>query len=131
MAIVVLKITIEGTSKAFSVPCYVLQSCKPLWNGELYDCALVLGTNALEALGFWIMHPSGELVNTTGKTCKSVVVQTDQLGPVSEEVVLVIPDQTVRIGPFQSKVVKASISAKSNCDIHVGMITPIDKLANM
>ena len=70
--------------------------------------ALVLGTNALEVLGFRIMHPSGELVNTTGKTCKSGVVQTDQLGPVSEEVVRVILDQTVRVGPFQSKVVKAS-----------------------
>ena len=52
MVIVVLKITVEGAKSPFYVPCYVLQSCKPLWKGELYDCALVLGTNALETMGF-------------------------------------------------------------------------------
>jgi len=40
-----LKITIEGHAKTFQVPCYVLGSDKPLWNGELRDCAIVLGTN--------------------------------------------------------------------------------------
>ena len=60
MAAVVLKIIIEGSNTIFSVPCYVLKSCKPLWNGELYDCGLVLMTNALEPLGFQITHPSGE-----------------------------------------------------------------------
>ena len=59
MAAVVLKIIIEDTNTTYSIPCYVLKSCKPLWNGELYDCGLVLGTNALEPLGFQITHPSG------------------------------------------------------------------------
>lgn len=96
--------------------------------GELYDCALVLGTNALEALGFQILHPNGELVNATDK---SAIVQTNQPESKPEEAVRVILDQKVRLGPFQSKVVKASISnASSNCDIHVGMIVPSDKLAN-
>ena len=40
MAVVMLKINIEGNSKSFTVPCYVLKSDKPLWKGELNDCAL-------------------------------------------------------------------------------------------
>ena len=59
MAAVVLKVTIEGTNTTFNVSCYVLKSCKPLWNGELYDCGLVLGTNALAPQ---ITHPSGKRV---------------------------------------------------------------------
>ena len=37
------------------VPCYVLESSKPIWNGELKNCAMVLGTNALEDLDFCIV----------------------------------------------------------------------------
>ena len=126
MAVMMLKIKIKGTSKSFNVPCYVLQSCKPLWNGELYDCALVLGTNALEALGF---HPNGELINATNK---SVILQTNQPESNLEDMVHVVLDQKVRLGPFQSNVVKESrINANSNCDTHVGMIVAADKMANM
>ena len=42
MAVVVLKLAIEGNSTTFNVSGYVLQSSKPLWNGDLYDCALLL-----------------------------------------------------------------------------------------
>lgn len=45
VAAVMLRITVEGNSKTFLVSCYVLGSDKPLWNGELKYCALVLGTN--------------------------------------------------------------------------------------
>ena len=66
MALVVLKITIDGASTPFYVPCYVIQSCKPLWKGELYDCALVLGTNGLETMGFRITHLNGNSVDSAG-----------------------------------------------------------------
>ena len=39
-----------------------MKSDKPLWKVELSDCALVLGTNALESLGFQITHPDGGVV---------------------------------------------------------------------
>ena len=135
-AVVVLKITIEGTSTTFNVPCYVLQSCKPLWNGELYDCALVLGTNALETLGFRITHPSGELVGSTKRGCQSVGIQTVESEISSDAGVHVVLDQKVCLGPFQSKVVKASTristsTTNSDQSIHVQIVTPNDKLANM
>ena len=75
MAVVVLKLAIEGNSTTFNVPCYVLQSNKPLWIGNLYDYALVLGTNALETLGIRITNPNGELVSPVGKRCQSAEVQ--------------------------------------------------------
>ena len=74
VAVVVLKLTIEGNSTTFNVPCYVLQSSKPFWSGDLYDCALVLGTNVLETLGFRITKPNGELVSPAGKRCQSAEV---------------------------------------------------------
>lgn len=80
MAVVVLRNTIEGTNATFDVPCYVLQSSKPLWKGDLEDCTLVLGTNALEALGFRITHPNGELVSPVGRTCQSPEEQTAEVG---------------------------------------------------
>ena len=63
VAVLVLRITSEGTNATFDVPCYILQSSKPLWKGDLEDCVLVLDTNVLEVLGFRIAHPNGELVS--------------------------------------------------------------------
>ena len=48
------------------VPCYVLESSKPIWNGELKNCAMVLGTNALEDLGFCIVTNKGRKVKPEG-----------------------------------------------------------------
>ena len=48
MAMVALDIVVEETKESRQVPCYVLESSKPIWSGELEDCAVVLGTNALE-----------------------------------------------------------------------------------
>ena len=100
---------------------------------ELYDCncALVLSTNALETLGFWIMHPNGELVNRTWKERKEMTQQTAVSELISDNLILVhvILNKKLPLGPFQSKVVMACTLA--NCAIHIGVITPIDKLANM
>jgi len=46
------------------IPCYVLPSSKPIWSGEMNDCAMVLETNALEDLGFYIVDRSGAKVKS-------------------------------------------------------------------
>ena len=132
MAAVVLKVTIEGTNKTFSVPCYVLKSCKPLWNGELYDCGLVLGTNALEPLGFQITHPSGKQVGPAGGGCDSVELQPVGMESGTAIAVYVVLDQKLRLGPFQSKVIQASTS-NTDCDkgMQSKLITPSESLADM
>jgi len=41
------------------IPCYVLASKKPIWQGKLGNCGIILGTNALVGLGFRVIHDSG------------------------------------------------------------------------
>ena len=45
MALVKLKVFVKGTDKTLQVPCYVLNSNKSLWQGELCNYGLVLGSN--------------------------------------------------------------------------------------
>ena len=130
MTVVVLKLVIEGNSTTFNVPCYVLQSSKPLWSGDLYDCALVLGTNALETLGFRITNPNGELVSPAGKRCQSAEVQAVEPEDADAKVHVVL-DQQMRLGSFQSKIVKASTNTSSDLDVCIKMVTPNDKLASI
>ena len=60
--IVSLKVQVVDTDVLREVPCYVLDSTKPLWSGEVRDCGVVIGTNALSNLGFNITHPNGTTV---------------------------------------------------------------------
>ena len=55
IAVVRLQITTMDGEKQHQVPCYVLESSKPIWNGELKNCAMLLGTNVLSDLGFCII----------------------------------------------------------------------------
>lgn len=56
VAVVAMDIVIEETKESQQVPCYMMESSKPIWAGELDDCAVVLGTNVLEGLGFNIVY---------------------------------------------------------------------------
>ena len=71
VALVTLKVSIEGTDITLQVPCYVLNSNKPLWNGELWNCGLVLGTNCLEKFGFFYNSPqwSDGQASSEGSLC--------------------------------------------------------------
>ena len=71
MALVTLKVSVEGTDKTLQVPCYMLNSNKPLWNGELWNYGIVLGTNCLEKFGFMITHPSDQTVRPVVKESPS------------------------------------------------------------
>ena len=124
IAVVMLKVLIEGNLKALQVLCYVLKSDKPLWNGELKDCALVLGTNALQSLGFQIMHPNGSLVQPVGVKAKPGQEESQPLGTSEVHVTL---DKKLCLGPFQSKVAKVSL-CNSESLIPLGMVVPNTKL---
>ena len=45
--IVVLQLEMDETGQNLEILCYVLDSNKPLWQGELKNYAVLLGTNAL------------------------------------------------------------------------------------
>ena len=46
-SVVNLCTTMEQTGQELMIPCFVLQSSKPIWQGVVHDCAMVLGTNAM------------------------------------------------------------------------------------
>ena len=65
--IVVLQLEIDETGKNLEIPCYVLDSSKPLWQGELKNCAVLLGTNALTEFKFGLFHSNGVPVHPVDK----------------------------------------------------------------
>ena len=62
--IVALQLTVQGTGASQRVPCYILDSSKPIWKGELKDCGLVIRTNAFANLGFSIVDAEGCIVTS-------------------------------------------------------------------
>jgi len=61
-----LQITSADGEEQHQVPRYVLGSSKPIWNGKLKNCVMVLGTNALEDLGFCIVTNKGGKIMPEG-----------------------------------------------------------------
>ena len=54
---------IETTGKKLEVPyCYVIDSTKPIWQGEVKNCGMIMGTNALVAFQFCISHSNGIVI---------------------------------------------------------------------
>ena len=45
-----LQVKVDSTGVEQNVPFYVLDSTKPIWSGELTNCGVILGTNALSSL---------------------------------------------------------------------------------
>ena len=88
--IVVLSVMTDASGKSISVPCYVLDSGKPLWQGTLRNCGLVLGTNAITALGMKVLHSNGEVVQPDSGTCEEPVQEMH----LSEEPTETSPDHS-------------------------------------
>jgi len=66
IAVVQLQVKLESTGAELDVPFYTLDSNKPIWSGELANCGVILGTNALSRLGFEISLPDGSTVKPDG-----------------------------------------------------------------
>ena len=45
IALVQLQVQVDETVKTEFILFYVLEGCKPIWQGELSNCSLILGTN--------------------------------------------------------------------------------------
>ena len=129
VALVRLQVSVEGTDKTLQVPCYVLNSDKPLWKGELWNCGLVLGNNCLEKLGFSITHPNGQMVipagtegttskdtNTTGTTPSTAVCTPE---PSTTEEHLTLQDNTEGCTAASPNTSKCVSSNTNKTAIHV------------
>ena len=51
-ALVKLHVVIEITGLSIQIPCYMMDSSKPIWQGEVWNCGKIMGTNALVGFDF-------------------------------------------------------------------------------
>ena len=118
-AVVRLHVTSTDGERQHQVPCYVLESSKPIWSGELKNCAMVLGTNALEDLGFCIVTNKGSKVKPEGSSeCSgpreggSRSSATEPCKPEEEPrtQIRIVLEKDLPLGPQQSKVAKIKLS---------------------
>ena len=62
MSVVVVKTDIEQMGQKLVIPCFVMTSVKPIWQGNVKDCGMVLGTNALVEFAFQLVNADGSVV---------------------------------------------------------------------
>ena len=90
-ALVNLEVVVESTGKSLKVPCYVINSTKPVWRGDANNCEMIMVSNAFVAFQFRILHANGIEI-LPDNSVKSLVVDpamqlepTDSLEQVPEE----------------------------------------------
>ena len=144
--IVALQLTVEGTGISQRVPCYILDSSKPIWKGELKDCGLVIRTNAFANLGFSIVDAEGCIVISEENASQTQGMVETPIEAIVPQDINATMQETVENGdtassptngvylaraayltPGQSKVVQVNVTS---CKGDIGVVTPIGDLAN-
>ena len=98
---VVAETTMEQTGQKVTIPCFVMSSAKPIWQGIVRDCAMVLGTNALVEFGLQLVHTDGSIV---------VLATIDSKGPaVTAAVSEVVLSHVTHLALGQTKQVEVTI----------------------
>ena len=138
-----------------SVPFYILDSSKPIWQGELKDFGMIIDTNALEELGFSIVDSDGKVLKSsnaigvanteTGKTSdltgtgpasKESMETSDSANQVnavpekatdSEDPMTVVLAQELRLGPQQTRVARVKLNGKES-SAEIGIVTPSESI---
>lgn len=82
VSLVHLHVSVEETGVFREIPCFVLASEEPIWGGEVANCDIILGTNALVSLGFRVTHSNGTEVHPEGH---QVSVATEQQDGVAKQ----------------------------------------------
>ena len=115
--IVVLQLEMDETGQNLEILCYVLDSNKPLWQGELKNCAVLLGTNALTQFGFGLYHSNGTPIYPVGvrhnKDDGSTLYVTLQ--------------KSVHLKPRSTKCVQVTADTKGTT-LQYGLVTPNDEV---
>ena len=119
---VILQMEVDETGQNLNIPCYVLESTKPLWKGELKDCAVLLGTNALVDYGFGVSHANGLTIQPTSKS------QSKELA-----VLHVVSSQGVHLKPGHTKWVNVTVSTDDDTtpSMTCGMIVPNEEVLSV
>jgi len=61
-AVVTLRTVMEQTGQELRILCFVLESVKPIWQGVVHDCAMILGTNAMVEYGIQTVQGDGTIL---------------------------------------------------------------------
>ena len=64
-SVVAVETMMEQMGQKVIIPCFVMTSAKPIWQGTVIDCAMVLGSNALVELGVQLVQADGSVVSPT------------------------------------------------------------------
>ena len=76
-----LEVAAESTGKSLKVPCYVIDSTKPVWRGDANNCGKIMGSNAFVAFQFHILHANGIEILPVNSVRSLVVDPATQLEP--------------------------------------------------
>ena len=107
--VVLISLTLEATGKSLHIPCYVVDSTRLLWQGAVKNCGLVLGTNTIVGFGIQLVHENGTTIQPVAGNAKSVE-------RAAEKVTRVVLSGVTRIGPRETKCVKAKVVQTSGTD---------------
>ena len=122
-SVVAIGASLGHTGQSVTVPCFVVTSDKPIWQGALQDCAVVLGTNAMVKFGIQTVLSDGSVVTPTGDTPSGHVAN-----PPARGVFLV---RAGYVAPRQSRMVEVSIPQVDQDNLDAGVLTPSENMANM
>ena len=105
------------------IPCYVLESLKPIWGGELKNCAMVLETNGFEDLSFCYFTNKEKRVKLEGAVKSSGPREGRNRSAVKEPhkpkeeprtQITIVLEKKQHLGPRQSKVAKITLNGGHN-----------------
>ena len=109
---------VDETGQNLNIPCYVLESTKPLWKGR----AVLLGTNALVDYGFGVSHANGLTIQPTSKSQSKDVTMLH-----------VMSSQGVHLKPGHTKWVNVTVSTDNDTtpSMNCGMIVPNEEVLSV
>ena len=114
-SVVAVETTMEQTGQKVIIPCFVMTSAKPIWQGTVMDCAMVLGSNALAELGLQLVQADGSVVSPT--TSDSI---EPTMAAAVRGVVLVEATTAQTVGPGDEVGIVTpveAIMASKSCDL--------------
>ena len=117
-SIVAVHTVVEQTRQGIVIPCFVLKSSKPIWQSMVHDCAMVLGTNAMDYRQYMLMALQFPLnpVESTKSTSEYAVRR-------------VLLSERAWLAPGKSQWVKVKVeqsSIQESSPDEVGVITPVE-----
>jgi len=122
-----LCISVESTGSTQMVPCYILDSSKPIWRGELRTCGVLLGTNALEALGFQITLANGAAIESSLSARHADSSTKEEVQPSILHITLL---KELHLGPLETRLARAKLDQMGrDTEKLVGVLGPTDNLA--